>query len=164
MSGAYDIALWILLIVSAVTDLVWGKIFNLLTFPFMVVGIGLRYWGHGSPAMIQSLVALGVAFVLFYPLYLFKAFAAGDVKLLMAVGAWSDVNHLINIAAIGILIGAVVGIVVLVKQKGLIGGLKSVGQHFRLKTEGSARMPFAPAFLCAFMFMEVAEIYQWSLF
>jgi len=164
VSGGYDIALWILLIIAAVTDIAWGKIFNLLTFPFMVVGLALRYWGHGSDALVHSVIALVAAFLFFYPLFLLHAFAAGDVKLLMAVGAWSNVSVVVNIAAIGIIIGAVVGAVILVKNRGLVNGLKSVGKHLRLKPEESQRIPFAPAFLCAFMFMEVAEIYQWSLF
>lgn len=161
MVGGTEIALWILLLASCATDLICGKIFNAITVPFALVGLSLRLYRTGSDGLLTAALAIAVAFVLFYPLYLLKVFGAADVKLLMAVGAWSDARAVIFLGISAILIGATVGVVVLWKKSGARGGFQSVLQHLRLRPERSVRMPFAPAFLCGFLFLRIAEMNQW---
>jgi|GEM_PF-1210247 len=167
MSGRYDIVVWVLLFAASTTDLLFGKIFNLMSLPLLGGGILFRFLSEGGASGLQALGAVVVAFVFFFPLYFLKTLAAADVKLLMAVGAWSDTRVVIQIGLIAILIGAIVGGFLLVKQEGWKRSLQSIGQHLRAPNEKllkSHRMPFAPAFLCAFLVLNVAEKYQWSLF
>jgi prepilin peptidase CpaA len=170
MFGGIEIGLWILLIVASITDLLWGKVFNITNLCFMAAGLTCRLLHGGLPEVGIAALAILVAFTLFYPLYLMKTMAAGDVKLLMAVGAWADTKLVIEMGLVAILIGALVGLGVLIRQAGLRGGLVSVRNHLKvpMRAEGdiklkSHRMPFAPAFLCALLFLKIAEVYQWPL-
>jgi prepilin peptidase CpaA len=160
MPEGYDIGLVALLLVATVTDLIWGKIFNAVNFTFLAAGI-LYHFINGTNA-IPAEVAVGVAFVLFYPLYLIRAMAAGDVKLLMAAGAWSDPKTVIELGLIAILVGAVVGGILLVRRMGLQGGAKNVWQAAKPNADLALhRMPFAPAFLCAFFCLHVIQRWGW---
>jgi prepilin peptidase CpaA len=164
MSGGIEIALWVLLGVAFVTDLVWGKIYNALTFPFLALGLAIRFGLGGWAFASDSLLAVGTAFAIFFPLYLLKAIAAGDVKLLMAFGAWSRPSAVIEVALFAVVIGAAVGAYLMLRQKGLRQTTSSLAEHVSsFKPRVSMRMPFAPSLLCAFFIVRIAEIRQWHL-
>jgi prepilin peptidase CpaA len=164
MSGGSEIALWALLVVASVTDLLWGKIFNAVTFFFLFAGILYRLWRVGLPDGGAATLAVAVAFLLFFPLYRVRVVAAGDVKLLMAAGAWSDSKFVLELAMGAVLMGAVVGAIVLVRKLGILASVRNVRAHARITSTGleSHRMPFAPAFLCAFFVLKIAEMCRWS--
>lgn len=151
MSGGYEIVLWGLLIVASVTDLLWGKIYNHFTLTAIAAGVFARLYLGGIPSVTESLIGTAVAFILFFPLYYFKVFAAGDVKLLMAIGTWSNYQLVIRLSLIAIQFGALVGLLVVLKNQ-------------RTEKKQLTRMPFGPAFLCSFLFLKIAEFKGWSLF
>jgi len=164
MAEGYDIGLWLLLILASITDLIWGKIFNWFNLAFAAAGLLFGFWIGGVSAVTNAGIAILVAFVLFYPFYLMKAMAAGDVKLLMAVGAWSNAALVLRMGMISILFGAFVGLIVLLYHKGFKASVKSVGEHLRpndAAKKNGHRMPFAPAFLCAYFYLEIAEKFHW---
>ncbi len=164
MPGGFEITLWALLAIASVTDLLWGKIYNATTFPFLIAGLVCRFIWIGLPSVQEGLLAIGVAFALFFPLWILKTLAAGDVKLLMAAGAWSNSNTIIAVGITAILIGAVVGLGVLLGKEGFRSGVGRVTAVFKQKqTKPGFRMPFAPAFLCAYAFLEVARMKGWQL-
>lgn len=168
MSAGSEIGLWALLVIASVTDLVWGKIYNLVSFFFLFAGVLYQFSLGGWRGGISSLLGIVVAFALFFPLYRFRVFAAGDVKLLMAAGAWSDYRVVLELGLGAILMGALVGVIVLLRAAGLKSAFGSVLQHLggqRSQSAGprkSHRMPFAPAFLCALFVLKIAEKYQWG--
>lgn len=165
MFSGQEIGLWTLLIAAAVCDLLWGKVFNWLNFSFMAGGIASRLF-FGNGLVVESLLGLTVAFVLFYPLFFIRAMAAGDVKLLMAVGAWSSPKLVVELGLIAILVGALVGGFVLIRSKGWKESFKSVRAQLSPVKEATSkplRMPFAPAFFCAFLLVQIMQRYQWSV-
>ncbi|MFM8314136.1 MAG: prepilin peptidase [Deltaproteobacteria bacterium] len=167
MSGGYEIVLWIILIAASVTDLLWGKIYNSLTLTSMGAGVLIRLALGGVSSTSVSILAISTAFILFFPLYYFKVLAAGDVKLLMAIGAWSNTDFVVRIGFTSILVGAVVGFWVLLKKKGIRKSASSVADavNFNPKDiQKRTRMPFGPAFLCSFLFFKIAELKGWALF
>jgi prepilin peptidase CpaA len=155
-------ALWILLFISAITDLISGKIFNAITFPFFFLGIALQMYESGVHGLGQSLLAIATAFIVFFPLYLTRVFAAGDVKLLMAFAAWSDFKSVLAMAGLSIVFGALVGVLVLLFEKGMLRSTLGVMNHLQGKGSSSTKMPFAPALLCAFCVVQVAVQRGWS--
>lgn len=157
MNGVPEIALWGLLIVATATDLRWGKIPNWLTFPFIVTGPFFT----GT----DGLLAVVIAFALFFPLWLTHAVAAGDVKLLMALAAWSKPSVVLQVAGVGILFGAVVGLGILLYQKGFKGSARSLAENVKsgAPSRTAVRMPFAPAFFCAYLIFSVAQLRGWEL-
>jgi Flp pilus assembly protein protease CpaA len=165
MRGSYEIALFALLIVATVTDLLWGKIFNWLTFPFLLTGLIARFAFGGVADLQQGLWAIAIAFALFFPLYAVRAIAAGDAKLLMAMAAWMDSKSVIEVAAIAIVIGAGVGLFSLLRQKGFRGSAASVAENVALgaPTKNALKMPFGPAFLCAYVVVNIAQLRHWEL-
>lgn len=165
MPGEQESVLWALLIVATITDLFWGKIFNLLVFPTILLGLICRTWIGGPASVQEASVAIFAAFLFFYPLYLLRVLAAGDAKLLMAVGAWSNSKFVLTLGAYSIVIGAAVGIWILLRKEGLKGSLSTIGDHIgHGAVATSHRMPFAPAFLCSLLFIKTAALCQWHVF
>jgi len=153
MSGGYEIVLWFILIAASVTDLLWGKIYNPLTLTFIVGGVLVRFFLDGLPSATPAIYSVGTAFLLFFPLYYLKVLAAGDVKLLMAIGAWANSELVIRLGLVAIVLGAVVGAIVLIRKKMLSQKPKTL-----------TRMPFVPAFLCSLLFLKIAEFKGWVVF
>lgn len=79
--------LLVLLIASALTDCLQGKIYNKVTYPSIIVGIVSNTFLEGSAGLQASLVGLGIGFVPFFFLFLMGLMNGGDVKLLAAIGA-----------------------------------------------------------------------------
>jgi prepilin peptidase CpaA len=140
MLGGYNIGLWLLLITTTVTDLLWGKIYNVTIALFLILGLGTQLIQGGTAQLLPALNAVFIAFVLFFPLYLAKVFSGGDVKLIMAIGSWTSPTEMLNLAAIAILVGAIVGLALILFKK------------FKMRT--LTKMPFAPALLCAYLLFE----------
>jgi prepilin peptidase CpaA len=161
MAGWYHIGLWALLITAAICDLIWGKVFNWVNGLFLLGGLFTQFYFGGMTAFSQSLLAIAVAFLFFFPLYLAKAFAAGDVKLLMAIGAWADPRTVIELGAVAIVFGSLIGLFLLLKKSGVRESLKSMRMHLKITlTTKGYRIPFAPAFLSAFLLIQIWEKYR----
>ncbi len=76
-----------LVLVAAYTDIRHGKIYNALTLPAIVIGLGLNGIFGGSEGLIQSAGAAAVAFGLLIIPVALRGVGAGDLKLMVAVGA-----------------------------------------------------------------------------
>ncbi len=156
-----EIIVWVLLLAAVITDLRSGKIYNVLTLPFVFLGIVYRSYVGGPDDFTLALYGVGTAFLLFFPLYIVRVFGAGDVKLLMAVGAWTTSAFVIQLGLTAVVLGAVIGALVLLRNKGFKGFLESLAAQLKPGTAKALHIPFAPAFLCAFLYMKIAEVYQW---
>lgn len=109
-------------------DLRERRIPNAVTLP----ALGLALCLHGATQAGQGLLlsALGavVAGGLLLPGYLLRATGAGDVKLLMAVGALLGFSNGVIAALLSLIIGGFLSVVMAVKRKGLVDLLsRSVG-------------------------------------
>lgn len=166
MFQGYDIGVLALLTLASATDLRTGKIYNNLTFPFLFLGLGLHAYFGGFAGAGAACLVVGISFALFFPLYLVGVMAAGDVKLLMALGAWVSWQTLLQVAAFAVICGAFIGALLLFQKTGwrlAIIQLRDQMRSHRAISHGM-KMPFAPAFLCSFLLVKVGEQYQWSLF
>jgi prepilin peptidase CpaA len=77
----------VLLAVSVYTDQKSGKVLNKITFPAMFCGIILACFDNGVKGLADSLAGMGIGLALFIIPFIMGLLGAGDVKLLMAVGA-----------------------------------------------------------------------------
>jgi prepilin peptidase CpaA len=93
-------------LLGGVNDLLTRKIPNWLTFTAMAVGLAAQAWLMGTPGLLDGALGLGLGFALFFPVYALGYMGAGDVKLLMAVGAWVGWSDCLKIAVGSIVIGA----------------------------------------------------------
>lgn len=168
MAGAlfsnWDGLVWLLLFLATVTDLRSGKIPNLLTFSFLGVGIFLKFFFEGGFSSLgEGLLSVLLAFALFFPLYFAGIMAAGDVKLLMAAGIWLNTSQVLKLAGATVVIGAIVGFLVMLQQRGIKSSIQNLSHHLQAhKKKNSTRMPLAPAFFCAFCFLKISEIQGWK--
>ncbi len=134
---ARHILLAILLVVCAYTDLARGKIYNLTTFPAIVLGLLIGYVAGGVHAggldgisLVSSLTAMGIVVVLFGWPYLRGGIAAGDVKLMLAVAAIGAMNNYFTIYALlySTLIGAFMAVMLFIWKGRLKEGLKTTAR------------------------------------
>lgn len=131
MSGAIDP---VAVVVSAVclgaliTDLLQGKIYNWLTVPAMFLGLGLAFFHAGFAGLSQALLGLLVGWVLYGWVFWLRFMGAGDVKLLMALGALGGVHFVAEVALMGLLLGGLMSIGILLARGRLFKFVKKMYQ------------------------------------
>lgn len=105
------------LIVAAVIDGLKLKVPNWITFPMILSGwafSAISYALDGQPwyaGLAWSVLGTLVGFALLAPMWLIGGMGAGDVKLLMGVGAWVYSAHTFYAFCISAIIGGVLAVV-----------------------------------------------------
>jgi prepilin peptidase CpaA len=155
--------LFILIIVCAITDLMYHKIYNYLTLPTIIIALGLNLLSNfTNPALglynfkmsiISAVIGFGVIFVVF----IFGGMGGGDVKYMAAIGALDPFHHghnwIIWVFFYSALTGGLISIVVMVMRGKLFNSLKNIFrvmltfltptlEQEPLKKEDSIMVPF----------------------
>jgi len=86
MPAPLKIALIVLVVLSGAFDLRTRKIPNWLTASGILAGLGLQCWTGGIHGLAVAMLGMGLAILVYLPLYLLRGMGAGDVKLMAAVG------------------------------------------------------------------------------
>lgn len=81
---------------------------------------------EGTGGLGSSFLGALVGLTLYGWMFPIGILGAGDVKLLMALGAWGDPKYTLNVALIGLLVGGVLGICQLVIRGELLGFITRV--------------------------------------
>ena len=138
---AIKILIAAVVVVAAISDLRTRRVPNWLTFSGLVVAIALNWFLSGELAGLWfSLQGLGLAFGVYFALYLLRAMGAGDVKLMAFLGAaagWKD--WLFGIFPMTAILGGVVGILLVVTKGRLRKTFQNIGGMFM-----SLRLGHAP--------------------
>jgi prepilin peptidase CpaA len=104
---SYQVLLVIMVAIAAGFDLRYRRIPNWLVGTGLVWGMLMNTLLFGWPGLKTSLLGIGLAFIVYFPLFLVRGMGAGDVKLMMAVGALvGPLNWLYIFVMTGILGGA----------------------------------------------------------
>lgn len=82
-----QILLALVVVTAALFDFRLRRVPNWLTLAGLLLGIGLNAFLFETSGLWMSLKGLGLAFLIYFPLYLVRGMGAGDVKLMAAVGA-----------------------------------------------------------------------------
>src|SRR6266852_3820776 len=114
-----QILLAFVVVAAAMFDFRYRRVPNWLTVSGILLGIGLNAFLFESLGLWMALRGVGVAFLIYFPLYLLRGMGAGDVKLMAAVGAMVGWANWLGILVLTSLIGGVAA-VVLVVAKGRI--------------------------------------------
>jgi len=123
----------VVLVAGAVTDVWRGKIFNVITYPAIVVGlvghalVGL-YAGNDAETMgfVGSAFGLGAGFVPMLIFWLAGGVGGGDAKLMAAVGALSGWRFALSAMFYGFAVAALMAIIVIIRKKVLLRTLKRI--------------------------------------
>jgi len=128
-------AIWlvtVVLVVAAVIDGIKLKVPNWLTFPFVISGWIYSFALFGWEGLGWSLLGTVVGLFLLLPPYAIGGMGAGDVKLLMGVGAWVHPTLTFYGFCLSTVVGAVLAVgMVLARKK----WQKHYGQFFGILTE-----------------------------
>lgn len=107
-------AVIILAVISSVTDLLYNKIYNWLTLPGILIGLFASAYFDGWAGLGQSFLGIIIALLAYGWMYAIRVMGAGDVKLLMALGALGGAIFTIDIAVLGIFVGGAMALGILV--------------------------------------------------
>ena len=98
----------VLVIVAASTDIATRRIPNRVIAIGLAAALCVQVWLHGaSNGGLEWLAGAACGFALLLPFYLQRGMAAGDVKLLLTIGAWVGPAMTFRIALATFLIGGV---------------------------------------------------------
>lgn len=76
-------------IAVSIFDLRQRRIPNFLVFPAALAGLAINFYGQGWSGLAFGLKGLGLGFLLLFIPYVVGGMKAGDVKFLMAIGAFT---------------------------------------------------------------------------
>ncbi|MGH9582928.1 MAG: A24 family peptidase [Bryobacteraceae bacterium] len=119
MPPALEILLLVLAAAAGLYDLRFRRIPNWLNLSGAVLGIGLNVLLAGRYGAVESLLGILCAFAVYTPLFLLRAMGAGDVKLMIAVGAIAGPRNWLVVFLAAALLGGVVAIVVAILKRRL---------------------------------------------
>ncbi|RYZ73312.1 MAG: prepilin peptidase [Proteobacteria bacterium] len=161
--------------ISFYTDLVYRKIFNVVTVFGMLSGVGLAVVNSGFSGFFAALLGMGAAILMFGWLFVFRVLGAGDVKLLMALGALGGARYCAETAILSLLVAAVIGVVQLVllgkfsvflrKLKRLFVSVLVRGMSIEMpQVDQSVKMPFGVAIGVASIWLIVESPFvRWGI-
>lgn len=130
-------------IISVYTDLKYRIIPNKLTIPLLVSGVVYHGIIAGWSGVTNSITGITLGMLLLVIPALMGGMGGGDLKLLMAIGAWGGPLFVIRVFIIACLTGALWAVFLLIKQglliKTLITILRSVWMF--IFSMGKIRLP-----------------------
>jgi prepilin peptidase CpaA len=119
-------AIFILAVVASVTDVARGRIFNWLTLPMMLGAFIYAIATQGWLGLGHALVGFFLGLLFYGWMFWLGVLGGGDVKLLMAFGAWGGAQYVGEVAIMGILLGGVMSILMLLFQGHLVNFAKKL--------------------------------------
>lgn len=111
-------------VVAVFTDLRMKRIPNLLTFSSITLGLFYHLIFEAWAELGFALLGCGVGLLLFLPLFILRWLGAGDVKLLMAFGAWGGSQFALQVALWSIAVGGLLGLIQLLVKRQFVDFLR----------------------------------------
>ncbi|MFZ7943941.1 A24 family peptidase [Neobacillus sp. 19] len=113
------------LLISIITDLQKRKILNIVTIPSILIALIFYATTLGWEGFVFTTRGFAVGLGLLIIPYLLGGIGAGDVKLMAAIGALMGTSFVFYSFIYTALIGGLIAVVVIIKQKGFINSMKS---------------------------------------
>jgi len=135
------LALLALVGVAAATDLARRRIPNRLLLAGLLAAAILHLAGADRAALLWGVAGAATGLLLFLPLYCLRGMAAGDVKLLATVGAFSTPLEVAHIALATVLVGGLMALAVVIARGRLRALLANLGCLLRPWLMRLAGMP-----------------------
>ncbi len=141
MPVASEAVLILVVLIAGIYDIKYRRIPNWLSLTGITLGVLLNTFLFEWAGVKSSLLGIGFAFIVYFPLYLLRGMGAGDVKLMMAVGALVGPGSWFAIFVITGILGGVIAVVLLLSRGRLRKTLWNVG--FLLHRLMQFRAPYA---------------------
>jgi prepilin peptidase CpaA len=120
MSGPIEFHVIVIVLVSimgAATDIIRGRIYNLLTAPVLASGLVYALYSGGGLQFSQSFLAVVIGFLALSWMFALKFMGGGDVKFLMALAAWGGVQFVLQTTFLSLILGGIMAVFVLLSKK-----------------------------------------------
>lgn len=127
---ATKVLIVLVVVAAAVCDVRTRRVPNWLTFPAVLVAIALNAFLFGLPGLWFSLTGLGVAFAVYFALYLLRAMGAGDVKLMAFLGAAAGWGNWVGFLLLTGILGGIVGVLLIATKGRLRHTFHNIGSIF----------------------------------
>lgn len=114
-----QVLLALLVMTAGAFDILTRRIPNWLVATGLLTGLAMNILLFEWDGLRASLLGIGIATVIYLPLYALRAMGAGDVKLMMAIGAMVGPGPWIGIFLITGVLGGAVALCMLALRKGL---------------------------------------------
>ncbi|MFT7459836.1 MAG: prepilin peptidase CpaA [Planctomycetota bacterium] len=111
---------------AALYDQLTARIPNALSYGGIVLGCSMGLVSGIGPGIIDSLVGLGIGFLITLPLFLMSSIGGGDVKLFGAIGALLGFPLVIDVLLITFMVGAIISVIVIIVSGRLLMTIKEV--------------------------------------
>ena len=122
-----------LLAVATTTDLLYRKIYNWTTYSGILAGFALSAAGFGCVEMRESLLGFLICGFLMLVCFVMLGIGGGDVKLLVMLGAFMGVEEGITAMLWTFVLGACMGLIMLIWRVGPVRAASSAVRLALLK-------------------------------
>ena len=127
-----QVLLLLVVIPAAFFDIRQRRIPNWLVLAGLVAGIGLNtFLFYDTPSPVSglwfALQGLGIAFLVYFPLYLLRGMGAGDVKLMGAVGAIVGWKAWLFVLFFTSILGGLTAVLIVVSKGRIYHTLQNIG-------------------------------------
>ncbi|WP_041419839.1 A24 family peptidase [Shewanella violacea] len=174
LAGAFFIA-------AIVMDLYKEKIPNKLCLLAIFSGFAINAYYAQLEGVLMAFFGFALAFIILFPTFLFRILGAGDIKLMMGIGALMGPDLLVASLAYGIVAGAGTSLLLIIWKTGFSGLAKTLKRYwdcFYLRSyfkpePGEAaglRVPYAPALALGWLWAcsldsDISELYfNWHIY
>jgi len=117
MWSTTDVILLLLLAICLFTDLREGKIYNKHTFPVFLLALTLSVIEGGLPGLKFSFLGAAAGLVIMLVPYLLGGMGAGDVKLVMVIGALKGAGFTLQAALATFIVGGLIAAVLITYRR-----------------------------------------------
>ncbi len=111
--------------VCAITDVMYGKIFNKITYPAVLLGLIVNAM-LGMKSFQSSVIGMLVAFILFLIVFMIGGLGGGDVKLMAAIGAIKGYPFVMYAAFYSALVGGLMSIAIMIWKGKFLRGMRNI--------------------------------------
>lgn len=137
-------------------DLKYQRIPNQLCAITLVLGFVVQCYFSGWPGLLTAFVGASIALLILFPAFYFRLLGAGDVKLMVAVGTYLDINLLLWSLIYAVIVGTLTSICLALYKLGWKPLAEIVSHYFRClyirqyirpsdKHFLALKVPYAPA-------------------
>jgi prepilin peptidase CpaA len=105
--------LLLIVITAGIYDLRYRRIPNWLVLTGVLVGLALNVLLFGITGLERAGLGLGLALLIYFPLYLLRAMGAGDAKLMAAIGSIVGPGNWIGLFMVTAILGGITALIVL---------------------------------------------------
>jgi prepilin peptidase CpaA len=102
--------------VAGIIDIRVRRIPNWLCAAGLLAGFGSRIYLQGAPGLLSAAEGMGLALLIYFPLWLLRGMGAGDVKLMAALGTIAGPVHWFVLFLVASILGALAAAVVALRH------------------------------------------------